>query len=130
MNKQDIITLVNCGILSMTAHDLKPAQAYKAFKLKKEVEKVFKAILWFIRFNSIHICSVIYFSHIQIDLQIKYNNKSRKIPTFYKKIYFFFSIFAFPSATHIYLPITQQLDQYNFSTEIDILHLKQQLLVV
>lgn len=44
MKKQDIITLVNCGILSMTAHDLKPAQAYKAFKLKKEVEKVFKAI--------------------------------------------------------------------------------------
>ena len=44
MKKQDIITLVNCGILSMTAHDLKPAQAYKAFKLKKEVEKAFKAI--------------------------------------------------------------------------------------
>ena len=44
MKKLDIITLVNCGILSVTAHDLKPAQAYKAFKLKKEVEKAFKDI--------------------------------------------------------------------------------------
>ena len=44
MKKVDIITLINCGILSMTAHDLKPAQAYKAFKLKKEVEKAFKDI--------------------------------------------------------------------------------------
>ena len=44
MKKVDIITLVNCGILSMTAHDLKPAQAYKTFKLKKEVEKAFKDI--------------------------------------------------------------------------------------
>ena len=44
MKKVDIITLINCGILSMTAHDLKPAQAYKAFKLKKEVGKAFKEI--------------------------------------------------------------------------------------
>lgn len=44
MKKLDIITLVNCGILCMTAHDLKPAQAYKAFKLKKEIEKAFKEI--------------------------------------------------------------------------------------
>ena len=42
MIKQDIITLVNCGILSMTAHELGTKEAYKAFKLKKEVERVFK----------------------------------------------------------------------------------------
>lgn len=44
MIKQDIITLVNCGILSMTAHDLGTKEAYKAFRLKKEVERVFKEI--------------------------------------------------------------------------------------
>lgn len=44
MIKQDIITLVNCGILSMTAHDLGTKEAYKAFKLKKEVERVFKEL--------------------------------------------------------------------------------------
>lgn len=42
MIKQDIITLANCGILSMTAHELGTKEAYKAFKLKKEVERVFK----------------------------------------------------------------------------------------
>ncbi len=44
MKKVEIIKLVNAGILSMTAHNLKPAQAYKAFKLKREVEKAFKEI--------------------------------------------------------------------------------------
>lgn len=45
MIKQNIITLVNCGILSMTAHDLGAKEAYKAFRLKKEVERIFKEIL-------------------------------------------------------------------------------------
>ena len=44
MRKENIIKLVNCGILNMTAHDLNPAHTYKAFKLKKEVEKAYKAI--------------------------------------------------------------------------------------
>lgn len=44
MKKVEIIKLVNAGILSMTAHNLKPAQAYKAFKLKREVEKAYKEI--------------------------------------------------------------------------------------
>lgn len=44
MIKQDIVTLVNCGILSMTAHELGTKEAYKAFRLKKEVERVFKEI--------------------------------------------------------------------------------------
>lgn len=44
MRKENIIKLVNCGILNMTAHDLNPAHSYKAFKLKKEVEKAYKAI--------------------------------------------------------------------------------------
>lgn len=44
MKKLDIITLVNCGVLNMTAHNLKPAHAYKAFKLKREIEKAFNDI--------------------------------------------------------------------------------------
>lgn len=44
MRKENVIKLVNCGILNMTAHDLNPAHSYKAFKLKKEVEKAYKAI--------------------------------------------------------------------------------------
>lgn len=44
MKKQDIITLANLGIMSMTAHTLKPAQAYKAFKLKREMEKAYTEI--------------------------------------------------------------------------------------
>ena len=45
MRKENVIKLVNCGILNMTAHDLNPAHSYKAFKLKKEVEKAYKAII-------------------------------------------------------------------------------------
>lgn len=39
MKKEQLIKLVNCGILNMTAHDLDTAHSYKAFKLKREVEK-------------------------------------------------------------------------------------------
>jgi hypothetical protein len=40
MRKSDIQKLINCGIVSMTAHDLAPMHAYKAFNLKRKVEKI------------------------------------------------------------------------------------------
>ncbi len=44
MKKIDVIKLVNAGIISMTAYELSPAHHYKAFKLKKEVEKAYREI--------------------------------------------------------------------------------------
>ena len=44
MKKEQIIKLVTCGILNMTAHDLDTAHSYKAFKLKREVEKHYNEI--------------------------------------------------------------------------------------
>lgn len=44
MKNSDIISLIRCGILGMTSHDLPAAEAYKAVKLKMEVQKAFKAL--------------------------------------------------------------------------------------
>lgn len=44
MKKLDIIRLHNCGIAYMTAQQLDTAHAYKTFKLKREVEKLYSDI--------------------------------------------------------------------------------------
>lgn len=44
MKKLDIIKLYKAGIIEVSAHTLSAAHAYKVFKLKREVEKAYKAI--------------------------------------------------------------------------------------
>ncbi len=44
MKKLDIIKLYNAGIVEVSAQTLPAAHAYKVFKLKREVEKAYKAI--------------------------------------------------------------------------------------
>lgn len=44
MQKQDVINLINCGILHMSAHELGPEHAYKVFILKRQLEKAYNAI--------------------------------------------------------------------------------------
>ena len=44
MKNQDIITLVNGGILAITAHDIPAAHAYKVVKFKQAVRSAFGAI--------------------------------------------------------------------------------------
>ena len=44
MKKLDIIKLYKAGIIEVSAHTLSAAHAYKVFRLKREVEKAYKAI--------------------------------------------------------------------------------------
>lgn len=44
MKNSDIIALIRAGILGMTSHDLPAAEAYKAVKLKMEVQRAYKAL--------------------------------------------------------------------------------------
>lgn len=44
MKNQEIIYLVNAGVLQMTNHNLPAAQAYKAYKFRKAVSKALEAI--------------------------------------------------------------------------------------
>ena len=43
MKNKDIITLANCGVLSITAHDIPAAHAYKVLKFKKAVKAAMQA---------------------------------------------------------------------------------------
>lgn len=44
MKNSDIISLVRCGILSMTSHDLPSSEAYKTVRLKMEVQRAYKSL--------------------------------------------------------------------------------------
>lgn len=44
MKKQDVITLIGLGLLSVSAHELGPEQAYKVFQMKRSFERAHKAI--------------------------------------------------------------------------------------
>lgn len=44
MNKLDVIKLYKAGIIEVSAHTLSATHAYKVFKMKREVEKAYKAI--------------------------------------------------------------------------------------
>lgn len=39
MKNGDIITLLDCGVLSITSHTLSTAHAYKVYKLRKAIDK-------------------------------------------------------------------------------------------
>lgn len=44
MKNKDIISLAQCGVLTVTAHDLSVSHAYKVYKLKKTIEAKVKDI--------------------------------------------------------------------------------------
>lgn len=44
LKNNEIITLVNAGLLNTTEHDVPAADAYKSYKFRKAVEKAFNAI--------------------------------------------------------------------------------------
>lgn len=44
MQKQDVINLIDCGLLHVSAHELGPEHAYKVFILKRQLEKAYNAI--------------------------------------------------------------------------------------
>jgi hypothetical protein len=44
LKNDSIISLVNAGLLNTTEHDVPAADAYKAYKFRKAVEKAFNAI--------------------------------------------------------------------------------------
>ena len=45
MKNYDIINLVNCGVLVITANDIEASHAYKVLKFKKAVRKAYEAII-------------------------------------------------------------------------------------
>lgn len=44
LKNRDILTLVNAGLLKTTEHDVPAADAYKAYKFRRAVEKAFDAL--------------------------------------------------------------------------------------